>query len=394
MCGTDELDSLVPPLAMTPRPRLKLLRRRSFLGAAATVAAVTSLVACGATSTPTAPLALTPTAGTRPAGAGSPAASSASGATTASPASGKLERVELAFCSQVLCVLPFEVARQRGYFAAAGLDVNLVYMKGGTQAVNALLASNVDFVGTPLDLLVQTTAKGKPTVMIASTSRLPFFALVVSPRAGGVQSLKDLAGKKIGVGNLGTTDQLMTKYLLKKAGVDDTTVEFVALGPNLYTQLVNGQVDAGMVQEPSLTLLERAGGRVLVNFMQLADAQRELGGPYQFMGLNTRPQVLQSKGETARKLIRGLILGNRWILENPGSAIVKAAPEELVAGGDVEVFAAALDRYKRDLYPSDGKVSIDSVKRVIDVQQQSGALEAGQTVRPEQVFTNDYVPEI
>lgn len=299
--------------------------------------------------------------------------------------------MELAFCSQVLCILPFEVARQRGFFAAEGLDVSLTYMRGGTQAINALLAGSVDFVGTPIDLVVQTVARGKQAVMIASTSRLPFFALVAGPQAAGVRSIRDLAGKKIGVGNLGTTDHLMAQYVLVREGVDPSSVEFVALGPNLYEQLVRGQVDADMVQEPSLTLIQRAGGRVLVNFMRLEDTQRVLGGPYQFMGLNTRPEVLASKAETARKLIRGLIKANRWILESPGSAIVKAIPSELVAGGDLDLFAAALDRYKRDLYPADGKLDPDSVARVIDVQRQSGAIEPGTALRAEQVFTNQYV---
>lgn len=361
------------------------MSRRRLIGLAASVAAAVPLAACAA-QTP-APAAKSEPArpaepGQRPAPAAEP---------PASPKAAALEPLELAFCSQVLCILPFEVARQRGFFAAEGLDVNLTYMRGGTQAINALIAGSVDFVGTPIDLVVQTVAKGKQAIMIASTSRLPFFALIVGPQASSVRSIKDLAGKKVGVGNLGTTDHLMAQYLLVKEGVDPASVEFVALGPNLYDQLVRGQVEAGMVQEPSLTLTERAGGRVLVNFMRLDDSQRALGGPYQFMGLNTRPEVLSTKAETARKLIRGLVRANRWILDNAGSAIVQAAPAELVAGGDVDVFAAALDRYKRDLYPADGKLVLDSVQRVIDVQQQSGAIEAGQTVRPDQVFSNQYV---
>jgi sulfonate transport system substrate-binding protein len=244
VCGTDELDSLVLPLPVTPRPRLRMVSRRGLFGTAAKAAAVASLAACGpAPGPPAAPGKPEPVA---PAGA--PA-----GEATAAPPRGGLEPLELAFCSQVLCVLPFEEARQRGYFAAEGLDVNLTYMRGGTQAINALLAGSLDFVGTPIDLVVQTVAKGKQALMIASTSRLPFFALVVGPQHGAIGSVKDLAGRKIGVANLGTTDHLMALYLLTKEGVDPSTVEFVALGPNLYEQVVRGQVEAGMVQEPSLT---------------------------------------------------------------------------------------------------------------------------------------------
>jgi NitT/TauT family transport system substrate-binding protein len=356
-----------------------------MLGTAAKVAAVATAAACGPAPSPAAPPATSEPA----APSGAPAAESSSPPAARAP----LEALELAFCSQVLCVLPFEVARQRGYFAAEGLDVNLTYMRGGTQAINALLAGSVDFVGTPIDLVVQTVAKGKQAVMIASTSRLPFFALVASPQAGSIASIPDLAGKKVGVANLGTTDHLMVQYLLVKEGIDPASVDFVASGPNLYEQLVRGQVDAGMVQEPSLTLTERAGGRTLVNFMRLEDTQRVLGGPYQFMGLNTRPDVLETKADTARKLVRGLVRANRWMLDSPGAAIVQAAPAEIVAGGDVDVFATTLDRHKTDLYPSDGRLVLDSVQRVIEVQQRSGAIEPGQTVLPEQVFTNQYVAE-
>ncbi|HSH77490.1 MAG TPA: ABC transporter substrate-binding protein, partial [Herpetosiphonaceae bacterium] len=115
-----------------------------------------------------------------------------------------LVKLDLAFCSQVLCVLPFEVARQRGYFAEEGLDVNLIYMKGGPPAITALLAKQLDFVGTPIDLVVRAADEGKPLVMVTSTSRLPFFALITAPgQAASVQSIADLKGKKVGVGAAG-----------------------------------------------------------------------------------------------------------------------------------------------------------------------------------------------
>jgi len=52
-------------------------------------------------------------------------AASASGIATGADRS-----VVLAFCGQLLCVIPYEVARTRGYFAAEGLDVKLVYTRG------------------------------------------------------------------------------------------------------------------------------------------------------------------------------------------------------------------------------------------------------------------------
>ncbi len=44
-------------------------------------------------------------------------------------------RVKLAYCSQLLCGVPYEVARSAGHFKKHGLDVELVYTRGGSAAM-------------------------------------------------------------------------------------------------------------------------------------------------------------------------------------------------------------------------------------------------------------------
>ena len=62
------------------------------------------------------------------------------------------EKVRLAFCGQLLCVVPYEVARARGHFAAEGLDVELVYTRGGNQAMQALVGGAVEYAATSFDV--------------------------------------------------------------------------------------------------------------------------------------------------------------------------------------------------------------------------------------------------
>src|SRR6266850_2786661 len=52
---------------------------------------------------------------------------------------GQGRQVLLAFCGQLLCVVPYEVTRARGHFADEGLDVRLVYTRGGNVAMQALV---------------------------------------------------------------------------------------------------------------------------------------------------------------------------------------------------------------------------------------------------------------
>src|SRR5262249_10244576 len=153
----------------------------------------------------------------------------------------------------------------------------LVYSRGGTAAMQALVGGAVDYAGTAFDVALQAFAKGAPIRRFASTGRLPLFALATSPaRAKEIAEVAALQGKVVGISGLGNADHALVLYLLRRAGADARKVEFATLGTNLSEALRLGQIDAGMVQEPALTRSVASGSRVLVNFMDSTDAERYL----------------------------------------------------------------------------------------------------------------------
>src|SRR5881227_3434913 len=185
------------------------------------------------------------------------------------------QQIKLAYCSQLLCGVPYEVARSGGHFKNHGLDVQLVYTRGGNAAMQALIGSAVDYAATALDVALQAYANvGADIRRFAVTGRLPLFAVVTAPRTGSqIQSMKDLEGRTVAISGLGNADHSLTLYLLKQAGADAQKVKFATMGVNLLEALRQGQMDAGVVQEPALTLLQRSGARVLMNGMDLEDAR-------------------------------------------------------------------------------------------------------------------------
>src|SRR6476646_219070 len=68
----------------------------------------------------------------------------------AAPAGAQGRRIKLAYCSQLLCGVPYEVARSAGHFKKHGLDVQFVYTRGGTSAMQALVGGAVDYAATAL----------------------------------------------------------------------------------------------------------------------------------------------------------------------------------------------------------------------------------------------------
>src|SRR6267142_2945096 len=136
-------------------------------------------------------------------------------ATSRSEAQGR--SIKLAYCSQLLCGVPYEVARSGGHFKNHGLNVELVYTRGGSAAMQALIGGAVDYAATSLDVALTAYANvGADIRRFAVTGRLPLFALVTAPKAAGqIQSVKALEGKTVAVSGLGNADHALTLFLLK-----------------------------------------------------------------------------------------------------------------------------------------------------------------------------------
>src|SRR5262244_2578197 len=270
---------------------------------------------------------------------------------SAAEAQGK--QIKLAYCSQLLCGVPYEVARSGGHFKAHGLDVQLVYTRGGNAAMQALVGGAVDYAATALDVAVQAYANvGADIRRFAVTGRLPLFAVVTAPNtARQIQSIKDLEGRTVGISALGNADHALTLYLLKQAGGDAQKVKFATMGVNLLEALRQGQIDVGVVQEPALTLLRRAGARVLVNAMDLEDAKHHLGGSFEFMGVAVRTMT--------------------------GDQLSAALPKEMITGLDLKELGEIIARHRDSLYPETVTIDLDAAKRVEQSLIAAGLIKPG-----------------
>ena len=290
-----------------------------------------------------------------------------------------LTGIRLAFCGQLLCVVPYEVSRVRGHFAEQGLAVELIYTRGGNAAMQALVGGAVDYAGTSFDVVLQAAANGAPIRRVASTGRLPLFALATAPaQAGAIDSVAALEGRTVGISALGNADQALLLYLLDSAGADASAVQFAAIGTNVFDALRIGQVDAAMLQEPALSLIVEAGGRELVNFMEIEEARRHLGGSYAFMGVSVRAAERDGRLPEIRSLAAGLAAGLVDTRTLSPAEVVAALPEALVAGGDVDRLQRVIERYRESLYPERVDVDVEAAGRVMRAQEVAGLLEPGQ----------------
>ena len=285
------------------------------------------------------------------------------------------KHIKLAFCSQLLCIIPYEVARSGRHFEREGLSVELVYTRGGNAAMQALVGGAVDYAATSLDVALQAYAHGAAIRRFATTGRLPLFAAATAPKhAADITALNNLEGHSVGVSALGNADHALALYLLKKAGADPAKVRFATLGTNLLEALRQGQVDAGMVQEPALTLVSRSGGRVLANLMDEADARRFLGGDYEFMGVAVREAERGQRRDEMAALARALKSALAATQAVSPDDLVTALPRETLIGADLGELRDILARYRGSLYPTGIAMNRPAEDRVADSLKEAGLL--------------------
>jgi NitT/TauT family transport system substrate-binding protein len=294
------------------------------------------------------------------------------------PAGAQGKRIKLAYCSQLMCGVPYEVARSAGHFKKHGIDIELVYTRGGSAAMAALVGNAVDYAATSLDVAITAFAKGAEIRRFAVTGRLPLFALATAPKtASQIKGVADLQGRTVGVSGLGNADHALTIYLLRQAQADPGKVKFATMGVNLLEALRQGQVDAGMVQEPALTLLQRAGARVLVNGMDLTDARRFFGGAFEFMGVAVRTKEMAQRRPEMEMIVKALADALKALRTMSGPELIAALPREMTSGLDTKEFGEILIRYRDSLYPETVSIDVPAGERLAAILVAGGLLKEG-----------------
>jgi NitT/TauT family transport system substrate-binding protein len=280
-------------------------------------------------------------------------------------AAGKM--LQIGFCSQLLCAPPYVVAQSEGCFKAEGLEVEIVNLRGSPAVMGALVGGALDYGASTFDDVLVAANRGLAVTRFRSTAKLPLFALAVAPgKAGEIKTVADLEGRTVGVVSPGSAAEGWLHTIMKKAGADASKVHFASLGPNILEPLRQNQVDAAWINEPSLTLIVRAGGKALVNFMETDDADRLLGGRYEFMGVSVRKAEATARHDEMVALGRALTKGLSLLQSLSPADVVRAFPAAMRAGLDVALTEEIIGRLRAGLYPVNTIIDVAACDRVAD----------------------------
>ena len=296
-----------------------------------------------------------------------------------------------------LCYLPTMLAKQLGEYEKAGVTVDVVEFKGGSEALKAVIGGSADVVSGYFDHCVNLAAKGQHLQSFVVYDRFPGFALVVSPKhASEIKSIKDLANKKVGVSAPGSSTDFFLKYILSKNGVDPNSVGVVGvgLGSTAIAAMQQGTIDAAIMLDPAVTVLQNEDKnlKILSDTRSQKDTIAVFGGEYPGGALYTRADWIASHEKEVQGMTKAILSTLKWIHSHTPEEIADKMPPQFV-GKDKALYVAAL-KNTLPMYSENGMMDPKGAQAVHDVFAQSSPDVKKANIDLSKTYTNKYVEAV
>lgn len=273
-----------------------------------------------------------------------------------------LKKVTYAIATADLNVgYPFAtLAKHLGYFEEEGLDVEIVPGQSSAATAQLLLTGRANVgVAQPDPVMTQRANANIPLISFYAVSRHATNVFVTLPDSA-IQSVADLKGKLVGVGDLGSGSVNYLRSRLKQEGLTPKDVDVVATGYGTpgYEALKSGTVDVSMSFTGGVARMKLAGYDVRV----LPQPESEYN-QYSY-NLFATEQYIAENPDVIRGIGRATAKASVFLKNNPEAAVrafwaysPDRAPKDLNDKAVMERDLAILEAQRRDMalddFPND-----------------------------------------
>jgi NitT/TauT family transport system substrate-binding protein len=223
-----------------------------------------------------------------------------------------LEKLRVAYTVIAPTQATIWTAKEMGFYAKHGLDVDLVLLVGAPLAVTALVSGETPIVHAGASAVVTSNLQGSGAVLVAGgANRFPYVLFVTDE----IKRVEDLRGKKFGVSRIGSADNAAAITVLSRFGIKETDVTYVQAGsiPARLAAMQTNALQATLLQAPETLKAKEIGMRALLDFTKL-DVE------WQQNGVATTREYIKKKPDTVRRFIRAYVEGSHYNLTNPKGA--------------------------------------------------------------------------
>ncbi|HEY3305023.1 MAG TPA: ABC transporter substrate-binding protein [Candidatus Binatia bacterium] len=266
--------------------------------------------------------------------------------------------LRISYPAPVTVYLPLWVAKDAGFFAKNGLDVELVHVGSSPLSLSAFFAGEIDILGGGGAAGPNAYLRGqRDLVFFAAMNNKFVFTIYGHP---SIASLQGVRGKRVGVTRFGGTMDFATRHFLKQTGFDpgrDVTLIQVGRVQDILSALTAGSIDAGTMAFPYDIKAKELGYRELADLTQS-------GARYASSSMLARRQFLAQNKAQMEGVVRALIEALHLIRTRRDDGIKILARYTRL--DDAKVLGQTFDFHNRVIWPRVPEIQPEDLKLVLE----------------------------
>ena len=272
----------------------------------------------------------------------------------------KLERAVLAFGSTGPNLTTFWLAREAGLYKQYGLDVDVVFFRGSTIAINSLATKDAQFGAFGASSSVLARLGGMDTVLIATATPGLLFYLVARKE---IRTAADLKGKRIAASRPGTDSDLAARVAAQKLGLSEKDVNIIAMGTDVerLSAMTQGVVDATVVTIGGYVAAQKMGFHALIDLSQA-------NVPYEAASLITTRALIKDNPDMVSRFTKAFVAATQYAQTHREFTLKVLSKYMRTTDGDI--LNASYDYYVGRIIPRVPYVSERGLQGVIDYIRQ------------------------
>jgi NitT/TauT family transport system substrate-binding protein len=219
-------------------------------------------------------------------------------------------KVRIGYPSSAVSTLPFDIAKEKGFYTKAGLEVEYIQMRSAI-GPQAILNGNINFFTSP-QAAINAAVAGLPLVVVLSLYRDTPWVLVTTKE---IVNAQDLVGKKIAISDIRSSPYYFARAGFKKLGLDEKQVGLVTTGgtSNSFATLATNQVAGAVLSPPFDEKAVSSGYKKFLFLGDLADI------PY--VGLFASQTEIRNHRERIKKTLAAVLEAVAWQRANRSEVV-------------------------------------------------------------------------
>jgi len=291
--------------------------------------------------------------------------------------------------------MEYQLAQDLGYFTKYGVHMVLsTEQQGGVGAETAMVNGSVDMAGAWYVHTAEFQVQGKSVIDLINLGGAPGEREMCATGTG-ITSPSQWKGKTLGVTDLGSGTDGLTKFMAARAGLNprsDISRLAVGAGPTAVAALQRHSAQCVMTTQPTVAQLEqRHIAYSMANLASAADAKTLLGGIYPAAGVLAQTSWVNAHPTEAQDVVDALAATLHYMATHSAADIAAHMPPQFVTEGVTKAtYISSLAADKSQFMPT-GVMPASAPALAVAIDRTAGVITPSQKVDLAATYTNKYV---